>query len=96
MEYGESVQDSVEQQFMDLLCNKKEGIMIDVIQSEEGGRFFHEQNRNVIIETDQWNDPLPEGYFWCSFATLNYLIQINNCVNIQLRNLLALLELVNE
>lgn len=73
--------------------SEKDGIIIDVILSEEGGRFYHEQNRNVIIEIDKDELPeLPYGYFWCDFRTLNFLIQINNCLNIQLRNLLSLME----
>ena len=35
---------------------------------------------------------LPEGYFLLDFKTLNELVQINNTMNIQLRNLLSLLE----
>ncbi len=63
--------------------------------SEEGGRFYHEQNRNVIMRIDKRSlpDPLPEGYFWADFQTLNILTQFNNCLNIQLRNLLSILEI---
>ena len=70
----------------------KKGVKLDVLLSEEGGRFYHEQNRNVIMEIgpDELCD-LPEGYFWCSFSTLNMLCQVNNVLNIQLRNLLSLL-----
>lgn len=71
----------------------REGIVIDVMLSEEGGRFYHEENRNVIIEIDKKKLPeLPPGYFWSDFKTLNTLTQVNNCLNIQLRNLLSLLE----
>jgi len=72
----------------------KQGIMVDVILSEEGGRFYHEQNNNVIIEIDK-NEvvALPDEYVWVSYATLNYLVQVNNCLNIQLRNLLSLIKI---
>ena len=61
--------------------------------SSSGGRFYHEQNRNVIIEIDAEElKTLPPGYIWCDYATLNYLAQINNCLNIQLRNLISLLD----
>lgn len=73
---------------------QKYRIIVDTVLSEEGGRFYHEQNRNVIIEicyTDLTN--LPEGYLWVSYSTLNYLVQVNNCLNIQLRNLISLLKL---
>ena len=68
--------------------------MVDVILSEEGGRFYHEQNNNVIIEINA-NEllELPEDYIWVSYATLNYLVQVNNCLNIQLRNLLSLIKM---
>lgn len=70
------------------------GIILDVILSEEGGRFYHEQNRNVIMEvsTNELKN-LPKGYFLVNYSTLNYLIQVNNCLNIELRNLLALLKI---
>ncbi|MBR9647304.1 NDP-hexose 2,3-dehydratase family protein [Clostridium tyrobutyricum] len=82
----------VESLFRKNVENKK-SILLDVILSEEGGRFYHEQNRNVIIEIDI-NDisNLPKQYFWVDYSTLNFLIQVNNCLNIQLRNLLSLLE----
>jgi oxidase EvaA len=69
------------------------GIKHDVILSEEGGRFYHEQNYNVIIETQKAEiSVLPQGYFWLTHDALCTLVQTNNCLNIQLRNLLSLLE----
>lgn len=66
----------------------------DVVLSEEGGRFYHEQNRNVIINIEQAEvGKLPDDYFWVGFAMLNKMIQYNNCLNIQLRNLLSLLDI---
>ena len=61
--------------------------------SEEGGRFYHEQNRNVLLRVQEHDmTSLPEGYFWLDYQSLNEMLQINNILNIQLRNLLALLE----
>jgi len=72
---------------------RKEKPMTDVMLSEEGGRFYHEENRNLILEVDKNEVPKDvAGYHWCDFATLNYLTQVNNCLNIQLRNLLSLLD----
>ena len=69
-------------------------IIFDSYLSEEGGRFYHEENRNVIIEMDDYSSldvsNLKE-YLWCDFTSLNYLTQVNNCLNIQLRNLISLL-----
>lgn len=88
----ENVIDSVTEVF-DAHMNNNVGILYHVILSEEGGRFYHEQNYNIIIEINKDEiSKLPEGYFWVDYKTLNQLIQINNCLNIQLRNLLSLLE----
>ena len=72
--------------------NNNEGILYDHLLSEEGGRFYHEQNRNIILEINK--DELrflPDGYFCVDLKTLNNLVQINNVLNIQLRNMLPLL-----
>lgn len=70
------------------------GVMCDVLLSEEGGRFYQEQNRNVIIRIDRSElGMLPRDYVWSDYGTLNILTQVNNCLNIQLRNLLSLLEI---
>ncbi len=74
---------------------RNRGIIFSGLFSEEGGRFYHEQNRNVLMEIEKTDlpDPLPEGYFWADYQTLNILIQFNNCLNIQLRNLLSILNI---
>lgn len=74
---------------------KKDNILVDVILSEEGGRFYHEENRYVIIQVDESEINISglDTYIWSNFATLNSLIQINNTTNIQLRSLISLLEL---
>ncbi|MBQ9609858.1 MAG: NDP-hexose 2,3-dehydratase family protein [Lachnospiraceae bacterium] len=85
--------DSIEKCFIER-AKKQSGILIDVMLSEEGGRFYHEQNRNIIIDIkDEVIKDLPEGYFWMDYASLNYLVQFNNYLNIQLRNLLSLLKI---
>lgn len=69
------------------------GVMFDRLLSEEGGRFYHEQNRNILLRVKKDELPeLPESYFLLDYRTLNELVQVNNTLNIQLRNLLSLLE----
>lgn len=102
IEIGPSVQlgpahdmpeDSIEQVFLDKL-QKNDGVEFDGFFSEEGGRFYCEQNRNILMQVEKQElGDLPEGYFWADFQTLNILIQFNNCLNIQLRNLLSILTL---
>ena len=88
--YNDDVVEKCFRKHMDV----KKGILNNVILSEEGGRFYHEENHNSIIEIDC--DELaipPKEYIWVDYATLNIMMQINNCLNIQLRNLLSLLNI---
>lgn len=88
----DGITDSIDKLFKQKL-NKNENILYDVMLSEEGGRFYHEQNRNVIIKIDADEiDTVPNNYFWMDYAQLNKIIQCNNMLNIQLRNMLSLLE----
>ncbi len=85
-------EDEVTQFFWERLASGR-GVIFDHLLSEEGGRFYHEQNRNVLLRVDQAElPPLSAGYFLLDYRTLNELVQINNTLNIQLRNLLSLLE----
>lgn len=62
------------------------------LQSEEGGRFFLEQNLNVIIEApEDFPVELPDNYYWITFQQLMLFMKFNNYLNIATRNLLALL-----
>lgn len=83
----------IEKLFLEKL-EHNERVLKDVVLSEEGGRLYHEQNRNVMIEIqpDELKE-LPTGFYWVDFATLNQMIQFNNCVNIQLRNLMSLVDM---
>ncbi len=93
IEYGiEFDTDIVTELFFDRY-KKNIGVNTNVLLSEEGGRFYHEQNRNILLEIKESElIDLPDGYFWCTYTTLNMLCQVNNVLNIQLRNLLSLFE----
>lgn len=93
LEFGADVPDNAVNELFFEQFEKNIGIRFNALLSEEGGRFYHEQNRNIIMKIDE-NQlcDLPEGYFWCSFTTLNMLCQVNNVLNIQLRNMLSLLD----
>tara|TARA_R110002050_G_scaffold237905_1_gene374005 strand:+ start:16101 stop:17522 length:1422 start_codon:yes stop_codon:yes gene_type:complete len=67
-----------------------ERIIFKTFQSEEGGRFYQEQNLNMIIE-EAADFPLdvPENYCWITLNQLFSFIKYNNYLNIQARSLLA-------
>ncbi len=79
--------------FIDYVLNSKpEQIWHKSYQSEEGGRFFQEQNLNMIIEADNdFCEDLPENYCWMTLNQLNMFMKFNNYLNIALRSLLSLI-----
>ena len=81
--------------FIDYILNiKEEQIWHKSYQSEEGGRFYQEQNLNMIIEVDDnFNEELPDNYCWMTLNQLNIFMKFNNYLNIGLRSLLSLIKL---
>lgn len=77
--------------FLEYVLNApKDKILFDSYQSEEGGRFYKEQNRNMIIMAgDEVPLELPEYFIWLTLNQLQTFIQFNNYINIQARSLLA-------
>lgn len=73
-----------------VLSVKKEQILFDTLQSEEGGRFYREQNRNMIVFANE-DIPtiLPEMYFWMTLGQLYAFLKFNNFLNIQARSLIS-------
>ncbi len=69
--------------------SKKTDIVYDVYQSEEGGRFFQEQNRNMIVQVDEnftYDDP---HFKWMTIGQIKKFLLFNNYLNIQSRSLIS-------
>lgn len=80
----------------EVLNAKPEQVIFDTLQSEEGGRFYREQNRNIIIKLDDsFSTEVPENFTWLTLNQLKKLIVFNNYVNIQARSLVAALSYNN-
>lgn len=85
--------DSIVPDFAEYVINAaKEQILIDALQSEEGGRFYHEQNRNLLIEVgDEFPLEVPERYTWMTLKQIYTFLRFNNYLNIQARSILSAL-----
>ncbi len=82
--------------FLDYVLNADESLIrYSTFQSEEGGRFYQEQNKNIIVEADD-SIPLelPENYIWMTLNQMNTFIKFNNYLNIQSRSLIASVKFV--
>jgi oxidase EvaA len=82
--------------FLDyVLKANPEQVIFDTLQSEEGGRFFREQNRNMIILAgDEIPEQLPDKYIWMTLNQLYTFLKFNNYLNIQARSLIAAISFI--
>lgn len=68
----------------------KENIWYSSYQSEEGGRFFQEQNLNIIVEVgDEFPVVVEENYCWLTLNQMLQFVTYNNYLNIAARSLLS-------
>jgi oxidase EvaA len=78
-----------------VLNAKPEQVIFDTLQSEEGGRFYHEQNRNMlIVADDDFPTELPATYQWLTLGQINDFLRYNNYLNIQARSLIAAIKYI--
>ena len=89
-------EEAVKPHFADYVLNTpKERIIADTLQSEEGGRFYREQNRNLIVEADNgFPLELPDRYTWMTLGQIYDFLKFNNYLNIQARSLIAMLKFI--
>jgi oxidase EvaA len=82
--------------FLDyVLSVNSQTIIYDAMQSEEGGRFYKEQNRNMIIlDTDILSLELPSNYIWMTLNQIFEFIRFNNFFNIQARSLISAIQYI--
>ncbi len=67
-----------------------ENVWYSTYQSEEGGRFFQEQNLNMIVEVhDDFSVEIDENYYWMTLNQLLSFVTYNNYLNIAARSLIA-------
>ena len=82
--------------FVEYVMNaKQEQILYDALQSEEGGRFYHEQNRNMIVEVgEEFPIDIPTDYHWMTLGQIHEFMRFNNYINIQARSLIAAIKYI--
>lgn len=71
-------------------------VRYDALQSEEGGRFYHDQNRYLILEMDPHRElQVPDNYAWMTIRQMKEFIRFNNYFNIEARGLISCLGLAS-
>jgi oxidase EvaA len=87
-----------EVEFIDYVLNpesKNAKVLYSTFQSEEGGRFFEEQNKNMIIEVgEDFDVNVSDKYIWMTLNQIKTFIKFNNYLNIQSRSLLSAIKYI--
>jgi oxidase EvaA len=86
-------QNEYEVPFLDYVLNARpDQIKYDVLLSEEGGRFYRSQNRNIVLLADpDFSEQLPPNFVWMTLNQIMRFMQYNNYLNIEARSLLSVL-----
>ena len=65
-------------------------ILVDQLQSEQGARFLHKRNRNIIVEVGEDEElEVKEGYIWASIGQIKELLRYPNVVNMDSRTVIS-------
>lgn len=67
--------------------------VFSVYQSEEGGRFYHEENLNELYEIPFTElDKYDSNFQWMTYRQIHQLMSFSGLVNIQLRTILSMIQ----
>lgn len=67
-------------------------VRFSAVLSEEGGRFYHYQNRYMVVELDSPDRiTVPGNYIWMTYGQLLDFIRHTNYINVEARSLIACL-----
>ncbi|TAN38794.1 MAG: hypothetical protein EPN25_13210 [Nitrospirae bacterium] len=70
----------------------KDSILFSKLQPEDGGRFLHKSNKNMIIFLGEDDIPaLPEEFIWLTLRQINGLLLRDNLINSCARSVLSCL-----
>ncbi|MFE3170581.1 NDP-hexose 2,3-dehydratase family protein [Amycolatopsis sp. NPDC059090] len=67
-------------------------VLFDVVHSEEGGRFYHAEDRYTVIDVgEDFGIDTPRDYCWMTVEQLTAFVRYGNYVNVAARCLLSCL-----
>jgi oxidase EvaA len=72
-----------------VLAAPPERVLFDTVHSEEGGRFYHAENRYLVLDGTDVPLEVPEDYTWMTVRQLTRAGLIGNLVDVEARTLLA-------
>ena len=71
-------------------------VLVDQLQSEQGARFLHKRNRNIIVEISENEDiEIKENFIWLSLGQLKELMRHPNVMNMDSRTVISCIRFGN-
>lgn len=78
--------------FADYLTADESWVRMRTIQSEDGGRFYHDEKHHVVIEVPEGESvDVPPNYRWMTIAAIKQLMRTGYHVAVEARSLVACL-----
>ncbi len=74
---------------------EKSKILIDQLQTEQGGRFLRKRNRNMVVEVMDEIEVL-DDFCWLTLGEIKKLLRIDNFVNMDARSVISTIPLVDD
>lgn len=69
---------------------KEVTVLVDQLQSEQGARFLHKRNRNIIVEVEEYEEfDVKAGFIWVSLGQIKELLRYPNVVNMDSRTVIS-------
>jgi len=80
--------------YLEYFIKKNKGeILIDQLQSEQGARFYHKRNRNIIIRLpEDYEINIEPNYKWLTLGQIIELAQTDNIVNMDTRSVISCID----
>lgn len=75
--------------------SSKSNVLIDQLQTEQGGRFLKKRNRNIVIEITDNIELLPD-FRWLTLGEIKELLKIDNFVNMDARSVISTIPLIDD
>jgi dTDP-4-dehydro-6-deoxy-alpha-D-glucopyranose 2,3-dehydratase len=75
--------------------DSKSTMLIDQLQTEQGGRFLKKRNRNMVVKIDEDIEVLPD-FLWLTLGEIKKLLRIDNFVNMDARSVISTIPLIDE
>jgi oxidase EvaA len=74
--------------------SSKSKVLIDQLQTEQGGRFLKKRNRNMIVEIHD-HIPVDEDFIWLTLGEIKTALKMDNIINMDSRSVLATIPIIN-